>query len=105
MIGGMAIKMISGGLIETKNKMEIFKIFVTLMGIVMSLGYYPQAYKIWKSKSATDISIPAFIIFSSGTLTWFIYGIVIQDKPIIVSFVLGVIGSWAVLILALIHKK
>ncbi len=85
--------------------MEIFKVFVTIMGIVMSLGYYPQAYKVWKNKSAENISIPAFVIFSLGTLTWFIYGLVINDLPIIVSFVLGVVGSWAVLILTLVYKK
>ncbi len=67
----------------------------------MSLGYYPQAYKIWKTKSSKDISIPAFIIFSSGTTTWFVYGLVIKDFPIIVGFVLGVIGSLSVLILSI----
>jgi MtN3 and saliva related transmembrane protein len=85
--------------------MKIFQIFVTIMGVVMSLGYYPQAYKIWKNKSASDISIPAFIIFASGTLTWFIYGIVIKDFPIIVGFILGVIGSWSVLFLSLKYKN
>lgn len=75
------------------------------MGVVMSLGYFPQAYKIWKSKSSNDISIPAFLIFSLGTLTWFIYGILIEDMPLVISFVLGVIGSWAVLIFALIYKN
>ncbi len=85
--------------------MDVFRIFVTIMGVVMSLGYYPQAYKIWKNKSAADISLPAFIIFSLGTLTWLIYGIVIHDNPIIISFVLGVIGAWAVMILSFIYKN
>lgn len=84
--------------------MELFKIFVTIMGVVMSLGYYPQAYKIWKNKTAVNVSVPSFFIFSLGTLTWLIYGILLGDKPIILSFVLGVIGSWSVLILTLIYK-
>jgi uncharacterized protein with PQ loop repeat len=85
--------------------MEYFKIFVTIMGVIMSLGYYPQAYKIWKNKSAVNISIPAFVIFSLGTLTWFIYGFIINDRVIMLSFVIGVIGAWAVLILSLIYKN
>jgi MtN3 and saliva related transmembrane protein len=85
--------------------MEAFKIFVTIMGVVMSLGYYPQVYKIWKNKDAANISIPTFVIFSLGTLTWLIYGIVLGDRPIVLSFSLGVVGAWAVLILAFIYKK
>ena len=75
------------------------------MGVVMSLGYFPQAYKVYKNQSSRDISIPAFIIFSLGTLTWLVYGIVLMDIPIIAGFVLGVIGSWLVLILSLVYRR
>lgn len=85
--------------------MQIFQTIVTIMGVVMSLGYYPQAYKIWKLKAAGEISVPAFIIFSLGTLTWFIYGIVLGDFPIIISFALGVVGAWLVLLLSLWYRR
>lgn len=85
--------------------MEFFRIFVTIMGVAMSFGYYPQAYKIWKSKSSINISIPAFIIFFLGTLTWSIYGFLIQDITIIISFVIGVIGSFLILLLSLIYRN
>ena len=84
---------------------SFIKVFATIMGVIMSLGYFPQAYKVYKNKSSRDISITAFVIFSLGTLTWFIYGLVFRDIPIILGFVLGVIGSWLVLILSLIYKK
>lgn len=88
---------------------EIFvnfiKVFASIMGIIMSLGYFSQAYRVYKNKSSKDISIIAFIIFSIGTLTWLIYGIVSRDIPIMLGFVLGVIGSWLVLILSLIYRK
>ena len=84
--------------------METFKIFVTIMGVLMSFGYYPQAYKIWKEKTSVGVSIPAYIIFSAGTATWLIYGIVIKDAIIILSFVFGVVGSWLVLVLTSIYK-
>ena len=85
--------------------LNIIKVLATIMGIVMSLGYFPQAYKIYKNKSSKDISISAFIIFSLGTLTWLIYGWVMNDVPIILGFIFGVFGSWLVLALALIYKK
>lgn len=85
--------------------MELFKIFVTITGVVMSLGYYPQAYKIWKNKSAKNISMSAFTIFALGTSVWLIYGFVINDPIIIAGFVFGAIGSWTALILALIYRN
>ncbi|MDD5547808.1 MAG: SemiSWEET family transporter [Candidatus Pacebacteria bacterium] len=73
------------------------KIFVTLMGIAMSAGYYPQAYKIWKNKSARNVSILSYIIFGLGTLTWAIYGFYLKDPIIFLGFIVGVVGSWLVL--------
>lgn len=84
---------------------NFIKVIATIMGVVMSLGYFPQAYKVYKNKSSKDISLVAFIIFGLGTLTWFIYGLTIKDFPIIIGFVFGVIGSWLVLILSLIYRN
>lgn len=84
--------------------MDLFTIFVSFIGVLMSLGYYPQAYTIWKNKSAQNVSIITFFIFSIGTLTWLIYGIKNNDIPVIVSFGLGVVGSWLVLSLSIFYK-
>jgi MtN3 and saliva related transmembrane protein len=85
--------------------MKIFKILVTIVGIGMSVGYYPQACKIWKNKSSTGISLSTFFIFSIGSLIWFVYGILIKDIVIIISYGLGVVGSWTVSILALMYRN
>lgn len=84
---------------------EYIPYLAAIFGVVMSLGYYPQARRLWKSKSAENISIPSFTIFSIGTLTWFIYGLYLRDWVVALSFIIGVIGSWTVLILALSYRK
>lgn len=83
----------------------IIKIFATITGIAMSLGYYPQAWKIWKKKSADDISISSFVIFSIGTASWLFYGLYIHDIVILLSYILGVIGSWMTLFLSLWYRS
>lgn len=85
--------------------MDIFTVFVSFIGVLMSLGYYPQAYTIWKNKSAKNVSIITFLIFSIGTLTWLIYGIKNDDVPVILSFGLGVVGSWLVLFLSILYRN
>lgn len=71
----------------------------------MSLAYYPQIWKIIKSKSAEDISISTFLIFGIGTATLFFYGWQTNDAVIMASFALGIIGSWATLFLTLYYRK
>lgn len=71
----------------------------------MSCGYYPQAYAIWKRKSAGDISLVSYFIFVIGTITWTIYGFYKQDAAIIWSFVIGAVGSALVLTLTLYYRN
>jgi MtN3 and saliva related transmembrane protein len=85
--------------------MKIFQIVTTIVGVIMSLGYYPQAYKIWKLKSAKEISLTNYIILGIGTTIWFIYGYVLKDKVIMISFVFGMIGSWLMIFLTLKYKN
>lgn len=72
---------------------------------MMSLGYYPQAFKIWKLKSAKEISLINYLILSVGTVIWLLYGIVIKDWVIIISFGVSVLGSWLVLFLTMHFRR
>jgi MtN3 and saliva related transmembrane protein len=85
--------------------MKIFQVLTTIVGIVMSIGYFPQARKFYKTKSAENISLTTFTIFAIGTAIWTVYGIVIHDVVLILSFVVGVIGSRLCLFLAIKYKK
>jgi len=82
-----------------------FEVVVTILGIMMSMAYFPQALKIWKNKTSKDISILSYSIFALGTLVWTIYGINVGDPVIILSFGVGVIGSWSVLFLSILFKN
>lgn len=63
--------------------------FEILLGLTAALlttiAFVPQVVKTWKSKSAADLSLGMYSIFCSGVLLWLIYGIVIDDIPIIVA--------------------
>jgi len=85
--------------------MKLLQLITIIAGIVMSLGYYPQAYKIWKLKSAKEISLVNYIILSLGTVIWLLYGIIMSDWVITIGFGVSVIGSWLVLFLAIRYKN
>jgi len=79
----------------------MLKILATIFGILMSVGYYIQAYKMWKNKTAEGVSLVSFLIFGIGTTIWTLYGVSINDPVIIAGFSLGMLGSWIVVFLIL----
>lgn len=64
-------------------------IFITTLGLfagtLTTIAFIPQLLKVWRSKSAKDISLNTLIIFNSGVFLWLIYGIYLQAIPIIVA--------------------
>ena len=85
--------------------MTPIEILVSIMGIVMSLGHFPQAYTIYKNKSSKNISLLTYIIFAIGSALWLAYGILLNSWTIILGFIFGVVGSWLVLILTIVYSK
>jgi MtN3 and saliva related transmembrane protein len=53
-------------------------------GLLTTIAFVPQLVRIWKTRSARDISLPAFGTFTIGVALWTAYGIVVQQPPIIV---------------------
>lgn len=62
---------------------------VTYIGIAAALlttfGFVPQIIKMYKNKSAKDVSIMTLVQFGIGVSLWIIYGIYIEDYIIIIS--------------------
>ena len=86
------------------NKKYIFTIY---MSWVVNLGqsmHYIQAWKIFTTKSAEDISLIAYIICLVLLIHWLIYGIIIKDKVIILGETLGVIGAILVIFGTVIYS-
>ena len=52
-------------------------------GFLTTISFLPQVVKTWKSKSASDLSLGMFSVFSLGVMFWLAYGFLIQEPPII----------------------
>lgn len=64
-------------------------IFITVLGLLAgtltTIAFIPQLVKVWRSKSAKDISLNTLVIFNTGVFLWLIYGIYLQAIPIIAA--------------------
>ncbi|MFM9910789.1 MAG: SemiSWEET family sugar transporter [Chitinophagaceae bacterium] len=71
--------------------------FVGLFGAFLSsVTFVPQVYKVWKSRSANDLSYWTLMILVGNVATWLFYGIVKKDIAIIIAN--GIILSLALLL-------
>ena len=52
-------------------------------GFLTTISFLPQVMKIWKSRSASDLSLGMFSIFSVGVMCWLVYGFLLQEPPMI----------------------
>jgi MtN3 and saliva related transmembrane protein len=84
--------------------MEILPLLTVIFGIVMCFGYFSQTYKIFKRKSAKDISLWTYILFASGITVWLIYGITLRNVPLIVTNAVGLVGAISVVTVYFLFK-
>ena len=50
-----------------------------------TIAFVPQVTKIWKTKSAKDVSLGMFVVFCTGVALWLAYGIMLGELPIIIA--------------------
>ena len=68
--------------------------FWTIIGIIAALltsfSFVPQVRKMWRRKSAKDVSNVTMFQMGLGCILWFIYGISLTDYVIIGANVVGI---------------
>ncbi len=52
-------------------------------GTITSITFLPQVIKIWKTKSAKDLSVAMLLLLMLGVSMWLAYGILVKDIAII----------------------
>ena len=70
-------------------------------GFLTTISFLPQVVKTWKSKSASDLSLGMFSVFSLGVMFWLAYGFLIQEPPIIFWNTVTLVLALTILIMKL----
>ena len=66
-----------------------------------TISFLPQLVRVWRRKSARDISLTMFLLFSFGVACWLAYGIGVRSKPIIAANAITLALAIAILVLKL----
>jgi MtN3 and saliva related transmembrane protein len=57
----------------------------TVAGTLTTAAYLPQVIKVWRSRSAGDISLQMYILMVTGSVMWVTYGLMMMAWPIIIA--------------------
>lgn len=72
-----------------------------LAGLLTTAAFLPQAWRIWRTRSTRDLSLPMYAVFTAGVGLWFAYGIMIGALPIIITNGVTLLLSGAILAMKL----
>jgi MtN3 and saliva related transmembrane protein len=56
-----------------------------IAALFTTFSLLPQIIRVWKLKEARDISLFMPLMVSIGAILWLVYGIMIEETPVIVA--------------------
>jgi MtN3 and saliva related transmembrane protein len=73
----------------------------SIAAVCTTISFLPQLIRVWRRKSAKDISLSMFLLFSFGVACWLIYGLGIHSAPITAANAITLALALAILTLKL----
>ena len=72
-----------------------------IAAILTTVSFVPQVLKVWRTRSAKDISLGMYSLFTLGIAIWLVYGVLIDSWPVILANLVTLILAGSVLVMKL----
>lgn len=79
-------------------------LFGDLAAIGTTISFLPQAVKTIQTKNTIGISLPMYVLFTTGTLFWLIYGIMSGSLQVAIANAITFLFASIILIYKLKYK-
>ena len=66
-------------------------------GLLSTAAFLPQAWQIWSSRRAKDVSQPTYVVLIVAGVLWIMHGISNEDPALIVTNTIIVLVSFGIL--------
>ncbi|QMV20292.1 hypothetical protein GOB94_07810 [Granulicella sp. 5B5] len=70
-----------------------------------TISFLPQLIRVVRLRSARDISLIMFLVFSAGTFSWMVYGFLSHSPPVWMANVITFALSLSILVLKLKYDR
>ncbi len=84
--------------------MDFHNLIGTAAACLTTASFIPQAFKTFRTKDVSGISLSMYSIFAVGVALWLVYGILIWAWPIIVANAITLSLALAILVMKLRYR-
>jgi len=79
--------------------------YASMIGFIAAtlttIAFVPQVIMVWRTRSAKDVSLGMYAMFTTGVAAWLIYGILIGSLPVILANAITLLLAAAVIVMKL----
>ena len=68
-------------------------------------SFAPQAWRIWRTRDVSGISLVTYLILTMGLVLWLIYGLLKGDLPLVVANSVMVVLTTAITLMKIVFSK
>ncbi|HSW14062.1 MAG TPA: SemiSWEET transporter [Solimonas sp.] len=72
-----------------------------LSGVLTTVAFVPQVRRVWRTRSARDISLGMYLLFTLGVAGWLAYGCMLGALPVILANAATLVLAFSVLLMKL----
>jgi len=83
----------------------IINLIGSAAAVCTTIAFVPQLARVYRRKTARDISLTMFTVFSLGELLWLLYGIFIRSLPVTLANAVTLGLALAILFLKLHYDR
>lgn len=87
------------------NQMNYVDVIGYIATTLIMVGFLPQAWQVWRTKSVEDVSLPTYAILMAGAIVWFVYGYLKSDGPIMLTNAVLFMVQGSIVVCKLKYRK
>ena len=74
-------------------------------GVLTTIAFVPQVLRVWRTRTARDLSLATFSIFTVGVALWLVYGVMIASLPIVLANAVTLLLAGSILVMKIAFDR
>ncbi len=72
-----------------------------LAATLTTISFVPQAWLVWRTRRAENLSLAMYLVFATGVALWLVYGLWIGSWPVVIANAITLMLAGFILVMKL----